>query len=251
MLKVLTLNINAYGVDYGLWEVRREMIRSVVEKSRPDIVVLQAARMEGQVHPHNQAQQLADRLSGYDNVRYSPAGAVDEEVVDGLAILSKTEISDIDILPLGHLPGTDDPNRRILLHALFQLKSGPLQLFNAHFSWVAEQLQQNVEEALLFAQGFHGPKLLMGDLNAEPDSPALDKLRRAGWVDAWQALEPGSSGYTFVENGALSKRIDYAWVSGGAEKALRSIEVVASKADEQGRRASDHAGLLVSLDYEV
>jgi endonuclease/exonuclease/phosphatase family metal-dependent hydrolase len=57
------------------------------------------------------------------------------------------------------------------------------------------------------------------------------------------------SGYTFVEEGRLSKRIDYAWLNQELAGSLRSIAVIAGESAPDGLRVSDHAGLQVTLAW--
>jgi endonuclease/exonuclease/phosphatase family metal-dependent hydrolase len=247
-MKVMTLNINYYSERYGPWSIRRQLIRDVLDKANPDIVALQAVRRDPAVEDGaDQAAQLATLFSGYKFIAYQPAHAFPNGVTQGSAILSQLPIAAKEILPLTLLPDQEDTNRRIVQAARFDLPSGPFYLFNAHFSWVAEQVEQNIEETLAFLEVADGPALLVGDLNTPPDSPLLDRFRRAGWTDLWAQLNPGDEGYTFVEGEQLAKRIDYAWANPQLCDKVLAIECVADQTGQnectalRPRRVADHA----------
>lgn len=247
-MKVMTLNINYYGERYGPWPVRRQLIQDVLDKANPDVVALQAVRRDPAVESGaDQAVQLTTLFSGYHFVAYQPAEAFPDGVTQGSAILSQLPIAAKDLLPLTLLPELEDTNRRIVQAARFDLPSGPFYLFNAHFSWVAEQAEQNICETLVFIEAVGGPALLVGDLNTSPDSPLLENFRRAGWTDLWARFHPDDEGFTFVEVDRLAKRIDYAWANPELLDKVQAIECVADQPGQNGARASDHAGLLVML----
>jgi endonuclease/exonuclease/phosphatase family metal-dependent hydrolase len=252
-MKVMTLNINFYGDRYGDWPARKQLIRDVLDKAGPDVVALQAVRRDPQVeYGEDQAAQLTTFFSGSKYVAYQPAEAFPNGVSQGSAILSRLPIAEQDLLPLTLLPDREDTNRRIVQSALFELPTGPFYLFNAHFSWIAEQAEQNIADTLPWVNAVEGPAMLVGDLNTPPDSPLLDRLRRSGWDDAWDLLCPGSDGYTYREGGELTKRIDYAWVNQSLRDRVQTIERIADEpAGVESVFPSDHAGLLVSLSLLV
>lgn len=252
MLKVMTLNINLYGSRHGLWSTRQVLIRDAILANKPEIVALQAVRQEPNATEHlDQATQLAKLLQPtYPHSFFQPAMYHPDGSIDGLALLSTVPVAGIDHLPLTLQPGLDDTNRRVLLRARFDSPDGPIHLFNGHFSWVPAQNLANVEEALPYLNNAPGPAVLVGDLNATPDSEAMQRLRDAGWTDAWAALRPQDPGYTF-ESDQPTLRIDYAWLNPDLQPYLKRIDIVAQAQDGSGARASDHFGLLLSLDIET
>ena len=248
MLKIMTLNANYYGDQYGPWPVRREMIREAIVQAEPDILALQAVRMDPEKYNGaDQASQLAELLSGYAYVFYQPAVKYESGVTEGSAFVSRLEIREPDYRPLTLIPSLEDTNHRTVLKALFEPREGALQLYNAHFSWVSEQGQMNVQEALDFMQPVKGHTMLVGDLNTTPESVLFRPFQENGLIDAWREFRPGEDGYTFVERGEFSKRIDYAWLSPDLKDRLDSIAIVANETTETGARPSDHAGLLITL----
>jgi endonuclease/exonuclease/phosphatase family metal-dependent hydrolase len=248
MLKIMTLNANYYGDQYGPWPVRREMIREAILQSDPDILALQAVRMDPEKYNGvDQASQLAELLSGYEYVVYQPAVKYEDGITEGSAFVSRLKIQATDRRPLTLIPDLEDSNHRVVLKAVFELQGEAFHLYNAHFSWVSEQAQKNVQEALDFFKPVNGSTMLVGDLNTIPESTVFRPFHENGLIDAWRELRPGENGYTFVEGGDFSKRIDYAWLSPDLRERLQSIEIVANETTEAGARPSDHAGLLITL----
>nr|PZN60000.1 MAG: hypothetical protein DIU58_16830 [Sphaerobacter thermophilus] len=80
--------------------------------------------------------------------------------------------------------------------------------------------------------GGRTPALLLGDLNAEPDSEVLQALAEAGFVDLGEVLGPEA--WTSEDH----RRIDYILATTGIE--LRDIEILDS-------RASDHRPVVARL----
>lgn len=248
MLKVLTLNLNFYITKHGPWEARGEVVRRVIAAETPDILAFQAVRSDpAEYDGLSQAAQFRQWMPEYEHLVFEPAVEHENGVQEGSAILSRLPFSGSDRLPLTLLPGLDDTSPRVVVHARFDLPTGPFHLFNAHFSWVGEQAEKNLDEALPYFRRFDGKALLVGDLNTPSDSPLLERLRLAGWTDVWAEQHPGRPGYTF-EAGAPSLRIDYAWANEPLKPHVRGIKITADQPHESGAQASDHYGLLVTLD---
>jgi endonuclease/exonuclease/phosphatase family metal-dependent hydrolase len=249
MLKVLTLNLNGYNEKHGSWAVRQDLIAAAIQEAQPDILAFQAVQKDPNIaEGDDQADQIASRFTHYPYVHFQPAIIHKDKRAEGSAILSTIPFLDVDCRKLTLLPGTDDPTHRVILHARFDLPTGPLHLFNAHFSWVDEQAQENLEESLSFLESFQGQRMLVGDLNASPDSSVIKQFEEAGWIDAWTALHPDQNGFTFESN-SLSKRIDYVWVDESLKGKLHAIQVVANIENDKGARPSDHVGLLVDFSF--
>lgn len=105
------------------------------------------------------------------------------------------------------------------------------------------------------------PAVLMGDLNAPPNTPEIDLWQREGWTDAFAALHPGEVGATWDEatnphirskdsrapavpawaGARAAERLDYILVSGPVT--LESAAVVLDRPPHP----SDHYGVLVTL----
>lgn len=207
-------------------------------------MVLQAVSLHPRQDPVDQATQLASRLPGYQAMFVAAQTHADGRQ-DGPAFLTRGDLPEVQPYELSLLPNLEDTGRRMLLHGRFQTAAGPLDVFNAHFSWVGEQQEGNVQEALSVLEGHAGPAaVLAGDFNMQPDNPCLGRFREAGWVDAWEALHPEEDGFTFAEAQEPSIRIDYVWTRGVRMSAIGTVLA----ASEGPLRASDHAGLRATLE---
>lgn len=251
-VKLLTLNLNFYGDTHGPWEARRDLIVGTLRAEEPDIVALQAVALDPEREEGlSQAAWLARELPQYDAV-YQTVARDEDGREQGLAFLSRGAILETRAHLLSRLEGTQDPFQRLVLHGRFDTPLGELHAFCAHFSWVEAQALQNVAEALPLLGWTEGPAALLGDFNQTPNSETLRQVQSAGWTDAWHAANAGQGGFTFFENGALSKRIDYVLLNSQLAPRVREARVVlaAGQGRAEGRevRASDHAGVLVTLD---
>jgi endonuclease/exonuclease/phosphatase family metal-dependent hydrolase len=239
MFKIATLNIAYHSDKHGPWGKRREAIVRALAASQADVVALQAVeRAHGA--DLDQASELARALPTYEEVVFHPAQQKSDNTAQGSALLARSRFAYTDHLQLSLRPGLEDANRRIVLHGRMMYGETPLNIFNAHLSWVPEQNTDNVRETIAYVRRFDGDGVLAGDFNAQADQ--LDALREHGWHDVWHKLRPRDPGFTF-EAGKASMRIDYIWVSASLEKRVRSIEIIADT-----ERASDHYGLLAVLD---
>ncbi|WP_034388766.1 endonuclease/exonuclease/phosphatase family protein [Deinococcus sp. YIM 77859] len=243
MTSILTLNLMGYAEKHGVWAKRRGLIERALADTQPDIIALQAVALDPAQHPDDQASQLAASL-GYQAVFVAAQTHADGRQ-DGLAFLTRGPLPETRRFDLSLRPGLEDTSRRVMIGGRFATPQGPLDVFNAHFSWVPEQQEDNVREALSALEGTAGAAaVLVGDFNMQPDSPYLGGLREAEWIDAWALLHPQEQGFTFVEDRVPSIRIDYVWTRG-----MRARELTVVLAEGEGAaRASDHAGLLARLE---
>jgi endonuclease/exonuclease/phosphatase family metal-dependent hydrolase len=249
MVQIVSMNINAYGNRYGVWEIRREIIRQAFHELQPDVLALQAVSLDPALEKgRDQCAQIAKILPQFQYTLFQPAVTRPDGSADGLATLSRAPILESDCFKLTLLPGLDDTNPRVILHTRLELPGGvTLELFNANFSWIATQARQNTQETLAYLSQFSGLRLLVGDLNQTPDSEMAALFATAGWVDAWKQVNPEKKGFTFVEDNKFVKRLDYAWASPELAGRLESLRVVANNATMDGARGSDHAALLIAL----
>jgi endonuclease/exonuclease/phosphatase family metal-dependent hydrolase len=243
MLRILTLNINGPGVKQGHWARRKELIARTIEQSGADICALQA--VDQPENTPDQARQLAELLPRFTDVACEWATDGTGPAL-GSAFLSQVPFAEVKPVRLSRRPGTEDPFERILFHGRFSLPGGPLDLFNAHFSWVEEQAADHVREVLHYLADISGLRVIVGDMNQIAEAEPMLRLCEAGWEDVWPKLRPEQSGYTF-EAGQLTKRIDYVWVPQDVLSRVRSIELIGDMV-EGGVRLSDHLGLVATLE---
>jgi endonuclease/exonuclease/phosphatase family metal-dependent hydrolase len=200
-LRAMTFNIH-FGKtpdgEPGLGQIAEE-----IRAWDPDVVVLnEVDRDRGRSGGVPQARRLG-RLTGMTpaygpNRRYG-GGTSGNAVLSDLPVLSSRNRA----LPFraGTIP-------RGLLRVTVELDGRPLDVYATHLensSPTARQAQ--AREIGRTVSGSPRPFVLGGDLNANPDGPALDVLRRFGLLDSWEAVGRGPGATAPAR--APRKRIDY------------------------------------------
>ncbi len=263
-LRVATLNI---WNRFGPWEERLAAIRAGVAALAPDLLGLQeVVRLgEGEGDNLDQAAAIAEGF-GYA-IAYSRAH---DERWFGNAILSRWPIARTHVYELPRL-GTDE--RRTLLFGEIDSPFGPIPMFVTHLNWkfaeghVREaQLREIVARIEALAKPPSFPALLVGDMNAEPDSDEIRFLRgltsfggggpRVYFQDAFALAGDGSPGFTYAKRNPFAaplrepdRRIDYVLVHGRDER-HRGDPIEASVCFDTpvaGTFPSDHFGVVATL----
>ena len=155
----------------------------------------------------------------------------------GNAILSRVPIlaSESQIYP----PHAQSPFPRGYLRATVATSSQPLHIIVTHLDSEPGAVQARLSQIETLLKGFPAlaQSVLMGDLNAGPDSQEMRQLRNSGlWLDAFALIGRGK-GHTYPSD-ALRKRIDYIWVSPDLEPS--NLVIIQST-------ASDHLGIVVDV----
>lgn len=161
------------------------LMSKYIRAANPDVVVLQEIRYDETLGDHDhrfQLSHLADLLPGMQYV-YQPANMYVERgarVEEGVAIFSKFPITHQDyiILSRDYLDKQDD-HQRVVLHATIEVPYlGPIQVYGTHLSLSESARDRTVPELSDFidANGRNGFSVFCGDLNAEPDSRAIQYL---------------------------------------------------------------------------
>ncbi len=247
-MKILTLNT---WQECGPWRERWEIIFAGLEKMKPDIIGFQ------EVFNPSWAEEIQKR-TGY------PALVFPEEPA-GLLILSRFPVLQWECLTMKTRSPTETYFRYVLFVKL-KTEKGPLAVFNTHWSWQLTDSSVRQKQAKEFLE-FVGQKagdatsLAMGDFNSTAGTPEIRKLKEAGWGDAFAALHPQTSGFTwdnanhyaFASKHAMpDRRIDYILTRRSSEILGRpeTAQVVYSEPAAAGCFASDHYGVLVTFAQE-
>lgn len=172
----------------------------------PDIVAFQEVRLDTTIGPptqHAQVTHLAQRLPGYNYV-FQPAQLYEENSrgadrdEEGPAIFSRFPIVHTDYALLSRDPeDPEDVHQRLVLHAVLLVEDGPakdststasspsmnempapsrlVDVYTTHLSLSEAARNRTVVELWHFIRRSRQGSLqiLAGDMNAEPDSPAL------------------------------------------------------------------------------
>jgi endonuclease/exonuclease/phosphatase family metal-dependent hydrolase len=263
VMRVLTWNLWWRFADP---DRRLPAILEVLRREEPDLVGLQEVWADDRT---NLAERLATELGLH--WAYGPAGDQrpwQERIGDpsyrfGVAVLSRWPIRDEKVYDLPH-----DPSRPAL-SVTVEAPHGGVPFVTTHLSVLPgsarrmaqlEWLARHV--ATLPAEGH--PPVVVGDLNAEPDS---DEIRRFGghltvpfvegqvFVDAWRFADPGDPGFTWDRANphvsdwlAPSARIDYVHVLASPHPAgwVRAVRRAGTEPVD-GVWPSDHAAVVADL----
>jgi endonuclease/exonuclease/phosphatase family metal-dependent hydrolase len=265
-LRVATLNV---WNRFGPWEERLAAIRAGLEGLAPDLVGLQeVVRLDpDEGDGLDQASAIAAGLGFH--IAYSRAK---DARWFGNAALSRWPIARTQVFELPHC-GTKE--RRTLLFAEVASPHGAIPFFVTHLNWKLDEghvreaqvrdIAQRVE-SLAGPEGF--PAILVGDLNAEPDSDEIRFLRgltslgggrRVYFQDSFAVAGDGTPGYTYARRNPFAaplrepdRRIDYVLVRGRDERHRgEPLEArVCFDQPFQGTYPSDHFGVVATLSAD-
>lgn len=258
VLRILSLNV-LHGYRTSGNRMRRlDLIAGEVRRLRPDIIVLQ--EVPWSLRLGNGAEYLARELAF--NHAYLRANGNRHAILfeEGLAILSRYPLAGLQWQELQ--PRAAFFEHRVVLKATAVTPQGDLDVFVTHLTHgerqtnvaQAESLRAFVEETRT------NLAIIAGDFNAAEDSVQIQMLV-ATWKDAYRSLHPHGPGFTCCvsdltagpASDPLHSRIDYVFLEAENEEALHVVDarVVLDKPFWLGDGwlwASDHAGLLISLE---
>jgi endonuclease/exonuclease/phosphatase family metal-dependent hydrolase len=152
---------------------------------------------------------------------------------------------------------------RYLLWGELAWRGLKIDVFNTHLSWMPQDnttrlAQMREISAYLEAKREPRPVLLLGDLNASPQSREIRCfIESAGLVDTFAALHPCEEGFTWTHENHFTtcqqpnlpaRRIDYILARGEElVSGLSSCRVVFNTADGTGIFPSDHFGVMAEF----
>lgn len=200
---VLTLNLWKLNEPLA---ARNAALAAGLKILRPDIVCLQ-------------------EVAGRQSALVAEACELPHVIDNGaLSILSRTPIARSHNAALPEA-ARDEPRQVLLVET--SIEGRPLLVANTHLAWRPEMVaERKAQVAALLAAIKREPtktKILVGDFNDDPDSPALRLVSDsgAGLHDTYAACRPDNPGFTwsrknpFVSSStARDQRIDYIFTSG-------------------------------------
>jgi endonuclease/exonuclease/phosphatase family metal-dependent hydrolase len=230
--RVVTLNI---WNRQGPWGQRLPLVRDGLAALDADVIGLQ--EVLGFPGMPSQADEIAAGTGWH--VHHVPAWHLGGGLTFGNAILSKHPLADMQSLPLPSPPGLDT---RTVAFARVLLPHGPMPVFVTHLTFQLhlghariEQVRALAEHVKTLAPVDEPPPVVMGDLNADPDSDEMRFLRgltplggtSVYFADCWIATGAEGPGYTYDRRNTYalrsrepSRRIDYIYVR-GPDRSLR------------------------------
>ena len=242
-------------------EIDLDRVAGVIEASGASIIGLQEvdrfwARSGGIDQPAELASLLGMNVCYGANLDHPADEHGDVPHQYGTAILSALPITNCTNT---FLPTPEGWEQRGALSATIDLGDGqPIQVLNTHLQAgregeEAEAQRQRTEQlggVLDIAQESDLPIIIMGDLNATPDSDDLAAIADAGsgFTDVWTAVNPDDDGFTSSASPDEEPqgRIDYIWVD--ASFNVLTAEVIVS---DVTRLAADHYPVVAEVEVVV
>ena len=254
-LKVMTYNIRLDVDSDGAnsWTNRKDFLSGQILFYEPDILGLQ------EVKP-NQVYDLSVYLDDY---AYVGTGRDTQNTGESSNIFYKKDVFKIKssgtfwLSPTPEKPsiGWDAACHRICTYVkLFDRKSKThLWVFNTHLDHVGEVSKNNSIHMILnkikILAKPNEPVIFMGDLNSEPDSERIIQLKTimndSRDISTSKPFGPSGSFNGFKHNEAVTKLIDYVFVSKSNKIKIKKYAVLSDSRDL--RYPSDHFPIYVEM----
>ena len=132
--------------------------------------------------------------------------------------------------------GDDYYETRCVIKAVIDVCGTPVTVLVSHFGLNPDERENAADTVLRLAAGTDTPVILMGDLNAVPEDPVIERLS-AVFTDAAKAL--GNEEDTFASD-APYERIDYIFLRGLTPTEIHTVKEI----------ASDHFALTAEVSFE-
>lgn len=245
VLSVVTLNLYH---DKDDWPKRQAPIVATLRKLHPDVIALEEV-LQHEGLP-NQAESLGAAL-GYSVhfVSVDPEGGAKRF---GNAILTRHPVLARDAHPLQPL---DDYRIAGLVRIDLDGRLVNIYVTHLHYTDAGGAIRaRQVRNLLDFVAATAGnaPSLIAGDFNATADTPELELLRAAGYVDSYGAVHPEAARDPAAHSTLNRKyfpndrrRIDHVFLARTAFEPTAS-QIILDQPDASGTWASDHYGLLTT-----
>ena len=244
---------SADGAD--AWPHRKAAVAELLRRHAPDIFGAQEAL------PH-QIAELSAALPGYGWLGVGRDAGGGGEGVPVFYRKDRFTVLQSDTFWLSETPdrpsrGWDAALNRICSYGQFEEKSNRRRLWviNCHFDHAGATARlESVRLVLSFIARINtddSPLVLMGDFNAEPDSPPIMLLNQhmadSRTVSRSPPAGPVGTFSGFAAGSAVTRRIDYLFIpKGGRSKVL---EHAVLEDAVKGRYASDHLPVSVRISY--
>ena len=236
-VKMMSYNIHhAEGVDRLL---DLERIAKIIEVEGAEIIGLQEVDNHWSERSafEDQAKWLAERLGMFyvyaANLDRDPLNEGEPRRQYGTAILSKYPILKSENHSLTRIGNTE---QRGLLEATINVKGNHLHFYNTHLALTTAEREIQMKEIIAIAGGSKGPQVIMGDLNAVPESIEMQPMY-ANYLDVF-ADQPEAYTYSAINP---TKRIDYIFTSSD----IKTVET-----DVLNTLASDHLPITAEIVLE-
>ncbi len=232
------IKVMSFNMQHGVYEddaIDLKRVAKVIRSQKPDIVCLLEedvfTERSGRVGQMNAVAKLT---------RLTPVfgKAIDYQGGDyGNAVLTRYPVKDQQTYPI---PMQSPGEARVILETRVAVSpTQTIRVLSTHFDHRIDQTERARaarEVTAVIRRDPRTPAILGGDLNADPDSPALDHLRE-DWIDAAELAGPTYPRWEPVE------RLDYILARPVGSWRILDARVV------KGTGLSDHLPVVVELEY--
>jgi endonuclease/exonuclease/phosphatase family metal-dependent hydrolase len=249
-LRLMTFNIRYDTSRDGKlhWPNRKEHVRDCIHTHKPDVIGIQEARP-------NQMAYLRKELPAFTSVGHGRDGGDRGEYS---AILYRTDR--LKLLESGTFWLSDTPTKRslswtatlprICTWARLENRTTGERLYAFNTHWDHRSQVARLNSAKLMAERISkrrhaDPVVVMGDLNATPDNPAITALLAAetGLRDSFAAGTTPSGTMSGFKGNPNGRRIDYVMV----DKKLKAEPAEIIRFERNGLYPSDHFPVLTTI----
>ncbi|KAJ0403078.1 hypothetical protein P43SY_009145 [Pythium insidiosum] len=264
-------DVYGYNRRWAQYSKRMDHLVSFVRDAQADVVGFQEVRYDsvlGEDGQHAQIEHLSQRLPEYQFVYQAAMSYINdrtpyERIEEGPAIFSKHPVVSTDYLLLSRDPNNpNDAHQRLCLHAVIDYPGwGLIDVYVTHLSLSEESREQTMLDIWHYMRAGKGvTQVLLGDLNAEPQSRGIQFLRgeadlagestdlRDAWLELHAEAPPRSTDdtdkatkFTFPSDNP-SKRIDFVLFRG--KGAVKSCDIVAQEPTEDTKSYPTDKGML-------
>jgi endonuclease/exonuclease/phosphatase family metal-dependent hydrolase len=228
IIRIMDYNLhNGFNTD---GQLDLEALAQVIEAGDADVIGLQEVSrgwvINGSV---DMLQWLSQRLDM--PYIFGPT----EGLLWGNAILSRYPVVSVDT---ASLPPESQRLRRGYINAEIDAGQRTFHLIDTHLHHLGPDSEMRQQQVPLLVEAWgNAPRtILVGDMNATPDSPEMQILAGAGLVDVGGILGP-DPGFTFYSPDP-DERIDYIWTS---------PDIIPTSFDIPRSTASDHLPLVTTI----
>jgi len=256
-MRLMSCNIRYSAARDGdnAWPRRRQLVAEVILSREPDVVCFQEMSREQYLY-------LRGALTGYAAFAMvdQPTGQSPQDAIfwrsEGLALVSA---GGYWLSETPHVPGSkswDSNNVRLANWVRLVINGSGLEVrvVGTHLDHISQTARENQarlinEDAAAYPEVY--PQVLLGDMNAPYENPAIQAFLRGGWQDTYAEVHPGEDpGHTFhgFRGEAFEQqegRIDWIFARGR----LRTVGAEIVRDARDGRFPSDHYFVAADVEF--
>ncbi len=229
-LRVMTYNIHQ-GIDADL-KMDLEAIVAAIQTEEPDILVLNEVNRTRAINGYTEVLSLI-------SIETKMPFILGNNYADGQygnALLTNLPVIEWDNTHFEH----NTTETRGVLRVVIETAAGPVTLYGTHLDHIASPKDVRQEQAaeVLDLWNQNPRSIFLGDLNARPETPEIQQIYAAGFVDVVEATEQGEVFTFWTPDPEPGYRIDHIFVTPDLE--FGAVRIPST-------RASDHLPIVVEI----